>query len=119
MIFWFIVVVASFLDIASMWVLRHVELGTIARVAVALSPVPGNVLIVGLVVRQIRRLDEFQKRLHFEAVVIAFLLTGVSVFVYGYLETAQAVPRMDLMFIWAFMGISYVVGYAISCRQYR
>jgi len=119
MLFWFIAVVASCIDIAAMWVLRHVELGAIGRVAVALTPVPGNVLLVAMVVRQVRHLDEFKKRLHFEAVVIAFLLTGVSVFVYGFLETAHAVPRMDLMFIWAFMGISYCVGYAVSCRQYR
>jgi hypothetical protein len=119
MMFWLIVVVASCIDIAAIWVLRHLELGLAARVGVALSPLPGNLALVVLVVKQIRRLDEFQKRVHFEAVVIAFLMTGVSVFIYGYLETARLVPRMDLMFIWAFMGIAYIAGYAIAAGQYR
>src|SRR5262249_35435690 len=116
---WPVVVVASLIDVAAMWVLRHMELIWAARVAVALAPAPGNIAIIAIVLQQVRRLDEFQKRVHFEAVVVAFLTTGVSVFIYGYLETAKAVPRLDLMFIWVFMGISYIVGYALSIRQYR
>jgi len=119
MLFWLLLIVASGIDIGAIWVLRHIELGGAARIAIALSPVPGNIALVALVVRQIRRLDEFKQRVHFEAVVIAFLMTGVSVFIYGFLETARAVPRFDLLFIWAFMAISHVVGYAISYRHYR
>ena len=118
-VFWVIVVIASAIDILAMWVLRHVEFGAAARVAISLAPVPGNVWLIVMVLQQVRHLDEFQKRVHFEAVVVAFLTTGVSVFIYGYLETARVVPRMDLLFIWAFMGVSYVIGYAVSCRQYR
>ena len=35
--------------------------------------------------------------------MVAFLATGVAVFVYGYLQKAQAVDPMNTAFIWAFM----------------
>jgi hypothetical protein len=72
---------ASVIDIVVMWVQRHMELGGVAEFVVALSPVPGTIALVVLVLPQIRRLV--------------------------------------LILIWAFMESLYVVGYAISCRQYR
>src|SRR5437763_16468898 len=94
--------VASAIDIAASWVLRHAKLGPVGAILVALSPLPGNIVLVGLVLRAIRKLDDFQKRIHFEAVTVAFLSTGVAVFVYGYLQKAHAVGSLNLSFIWSF-----------------
>jgi hypothetical protein len=110
---------ASAIDIGSSWVLNHIELTSTGRLVVALCPLPGNLVLIALVLRAIRKLDEFQQRLHFEAVVVAFLATGVIVFIYGFLEKAGAVSPLNTWFIWLFMAITYAAGYGIAARHYR
>ncbi len=72
-----------------------------------------------MIVRNVRKLDEFQRRVHLEAVVIAFLATGLAVLIYGYLQIAQAVGPLNMASVWGFMGIFYVLGYFIAARHYR
>src|SRR6516164_11709826 len=77
------------IDVGASWALAHLELGSISRVAVALAPVPGKIALIILILLAIRRLDDFQKRVHFEAITFAFLSTGVGVFIFGYLQKVQ------------------------------
>jgi len=94
-------------------------LGQGARTAIALLPVPANLMLIVLIVQRIRKLDEFFRRVHLEAVAIAFLLTGLAVFVYGYLEMARAVRPLNVAIVWVFMTISYGVGYVVALKHYR
>jgi hypothetical protein len=112
-------VLASAVDIGAALALKYLELGQGMRIAVALTPLPGNLALIGLLLHGIRKLDEFQKRLHFEAVVIAFLATGVSVFIYGYLQKAHVVGPFNTLSIWIFMSFAYAAGYLLSLRHYR
>jgi len=100
-------------------VLRNPALSQTWRIVVALLPIPGDVALIVLVLIGIRRLDDFQKRVHFEAVTVAFLSTGVAVFVYGYLEKAQAVGPLSAGVVWAFMLVFYAIGYFISAGHYK
>jgi hypothetical protein len=84
-----------------------------------LTPLPGDIALIMLALQAIRKLDEFQKRVHFEAVLVAFLSTGVAVFVYGYLQKAEAVGPLNFGIVWAFMLASYAVGYRIAVSHYR
>ena len=79
MVFVLAFLLATAIDIGASWALGRMELGSTARIAVALTPLPGDVVLIFLVLRRIRRLDEFQKRVHFEAVTVAFLSTGAAV----------------------------------------
>ena len=110
---------ATAVDVWAAWALGNIDLGTTARVVVSLLPLPGNIALIALVLRGIRRLDEFQKRVHFEAVTVAFLSTGVAVFVYGYLQKAHAVGPLNMGLVWAFMLIFYAVGYFIAVSHYK
>jgi len=107
------------IDVGAIWALHHFELGSAARIAVALSPVPGKIAVIALILRAIRQLDEFQKRIHFEAVTVAFLSTGVAAFVYGYLEKAHAVGPLNLGRVWTFMLLFYAIGVFIAKKHYR
>jgi len=113
-----VAIIASSIDIAAESILTHVHLSAPARIAVACLPIPGNVALIVLVVQGIRKLDEFKKRVHFEAVVIAFLSTGVVAFIYGFLQKADAVGPLNAVLIWAFMVVTYGIGYAVAIRQY-
>jgi hypothetical protein len=90
-----------------------------ARMIFALLPIPGNLVLVAMIIRRIRQLDEFLRHVHLEAVAIGFLLTGVAVFVYGYLQKAQAVPPLNVGIVWVFMVVFYGIGYFIAARHYR
>jgi hypothetical protein len=106
-------------DLASSWALRHLEPGSAAGIAVALAPIPGKIAVIALILFAIRRLDEFQKRVHFEAVTVAFLSTGVGVFVFGYLQRAHVVGPLNVGLVWTFMIFFYAVGYFIAKRHYE
>jgi hypothetical protein len=112
-------VLATAIDIGASLLLRRTDLGATARTAIALLPLPGNIALIALILRAIRRLDEFQKRVHFEAVTMAFLSTGVAVFGYGYLQKAHTVGPLDLGWVWTVMLFFYAIGFFIAKRHYR
>jgi len=118
-VFFVVVLLAAAIDIGAFWVLGRIELGYTARIAVALTPLPADIALIVLALRRIRRLDEFQKRVHFEAVTVAFLSTGVAVFVYGYLEHAHAVGPLNAGLVWVFMLLFYGIGYGIAASHYK
>jgi len=115
----FTLCLATVIDVGAGWWLGRPGLGQNARIAIALLPVPANLVLVALVVRTIRKLDEFLRHVHLEAVAIAFLLTGLAVFVYGYLERAHAVRPLNVAIVWVFMAVFYGIGYLVSVRHYR
>ena len=107
------------IEIGTALVLAGMELSQTARVAIALLPIPATVWLIAIILRTLRRLDEFLKRIQFEAVAVAFLTTGMAALTYGQLQTAQVVGPLNGGTIWAFMLVSYVLGYVIAARHYR
>jgi hypothetical protein len=114
-----VALVASAADIVASLLLRNPALGIPARIAIALMPLPGDIALIVLALWAVRRLDDFQKRVHFEAVTVAFLSTGVAVFIYGYLQKAHAVGSLHAGLVWAFMLVFYAIGYFIAASHYR
>jgi hypothetical protein len=114
-----ILCVATVIDVGAGWWLGRPGLGQNARIAIALLPIPANLVLIALIVRTIRTLDDFLRQIHLEAVAIAFLLTGLVVFVYGYLEKAHAVQPLNVAIVWLFMAVFYGIGYLIAVRHYR
>jgi hypothetical protein len=119
-VFLLVALLASAIDLLASFLLRNPALGSgAARIAIALMPLPGDIALIFLVLRAVRRLDEFQKRVHFEAITVAFLSTGVAVFVCGYLQQAHIVGFLNSGVVWAFMLIFYALGYLIAANHYR
>jgi hypothetical protein len=114
-----VAILALAVDYAASVLLRNPALSHPWRVVVALLPIPGDVALIVLVLIGIRRLDDFQKRVHFETVTIAFLSTGVAVFVHGYLEKAQAAGALSAGLVWAFMLVFYAIGYFVAAGHYK
>ena len=111
--------VATAIDVGAGWLLGQAGFRSHARIIFALLPIPANLVLVALIIRRIRQLDEFLRHVHLEAVAIGFLLTGLAVFVYGYLQKAQAVHPLNVGIVWIFMAVSYGIGYLIAVRHYR
>jgi hypothetical protein len=119
MLFFLVLLLVTAIDFGAYWALGRFELGNTARIVVALTPLPADIVAIALALRRIRRLDEFQKRIHFEAVTVAFLSTGVAVFVYGYLQKADAVGPLNMGSVWGFMLVFYAIGYFVAVNHYK
>jgi hypothetical protein len=111
--------VATASDVGAGWLLGQPGFRSHARIIFALLPIPANLILVAVIIRRIRQLDEFLRHVHLEAVAIGFLLTGLAVFVYGYLQKAQAVRPLNVGIVWIFMAVFYGIGYLIAARHYR
>jgi hypothetical protein len=111
--------VAAGADIGAAWLLARSDLGLLGRVAVAVLPVPFNIAVLLLLVKHVRRLDEFQRRVHFEAILVAFISTGLAVLLYGYLQKALIVGSLNVGLVWVPMTVFYCIGYFVAARHYR
>ena len=114
-----VLLLASAIDLLASSLLDRPGLSPAARLAFALMPLPGDIALIVLALRWLRRLDEFQKKVHLEAVATSFLSTGVAVFIYGYLQTAHLVGDLQAGLVWIFMLVFYAVGYLIAASHYR
>jgi hypothetical protein len=111
--------IATAIDVGAGWLLGQPGFGSHARTIFALLPIPANLVLVAVIVHRIRQLDEFLRQVHLEAVAIAFLLTGLAVFVYGYLQKAHVVRPLNVGIVWIFMAGFYGIGYLVAVRHYR
>ncbi len=114
-----IAVAATAIDICTRFALDIPGLTFPARLTIALMPLPGNIALLVTILQIVRALDEFQKRVQLEAVVVGFLATGVAVFVYGFLQRADIVGPLNMVLVWLFMLISYGIGYFVSMSHYK
>ncbi len=87
------------------------------RFAVALLPIiPAIGVLVGIL-RQMGRLDELQRRIHFEAIAFAFAGTALLTFSYGFVENV-GLPHLSWFFVWPIMASLWVIGTGIATRRY-
>ena len=110
---------AAAIDIGASWLLGKPGIGPHTRIVFALLPIPANLVLVVVIVRRIRQLDEFLRRVHLEAIAIAFLLTLLAVSVYEDFQKAHVVGSLNLDAVWIFLAAFYGIGYFIAARHYR
>ena len=79
------------------------------RYWVAVLPVLPAGVVVWLVVRQLGRLDEVQKRTQMQAIGFSLAATGLVTFGYGFLEGA-GLPHMSATFVLPLMALFWFVG---------
>lgn len=112
-------VVYGILLVISIAVTRRIEpqLSQAAVIALRLLPMIGAALAVWAIVRGVRRLDELQRRIQFEALAFAFAGTAFLTFGWGFLETAGQ-PKFPTFGIWPLMATLWIVGLFIARRRY-
>ncbi|MFV3076605.1 hypothetical protein [Niveispirillum fermenti] len=87
-------------------------------VPTALLPMLPCVAILWAITRHIRRMDEFQRRLQFEAIAFSFAATAMLTFSYGFLEGA-GLPKLSMFVIWPLMAGLWVIGQGVARYRYR
>jgi hypothetical protein len=88
------------------------------RPAIVLLPMLPAATVCWVVLRQLHRMDELQRRLQFEALAFAFAGTALMTFSYGFLEGAGC-PRLSMFTVWPLMAVLWIIGLLINQRRYQ
>ena len=87
-------------------------------VALNLMPILGVLAGAWAIVRAFFRMDEFQRRVQFDALVLAFAGTAVITFSWGFVEDL-GVPHLRAFMVWPIMAGLWVTGLVISTWRYN
>jgi hypothetical protein len=91
--------------------------GRFWRPVIALLPMIPAASVCWVVIRQLHRVDEMQRRLQFEALAFAFAGTALITFGYGFLENA-GLPRLSMFAVWPLMAVLWIIGLVVNRRRY-
>ena len=88
---------------------------------VALFPIVPTAFFLLLMIANIRDLDELQRRVHLEALAIAFPLAVLLLWTLGLLQLAVDLPIEDWSYrhVWAYLPLFYAIGLVIARRRYQ
>lgn len=103
---------------ASLVLLRSAWLPDWLRPLAAVLPMIPAASICWAVLRQLRRMDELERRQQHEALAFAFAGTALATLSYGFLELV-GLPKMPTMTVWPIMGLLWIVGLGLARRRYR
>ena len=87
------------------------------RTIVSLLPVLPGLAAAYAVIRQLRRLDEFQIRIQFEAIGFAFAATALVTFTYGFLENV-GFSELSMFVVWPVMATFWLIGLVMAHRRH-
>ena len=79
------------------------------RLLVSLMPMLPAAIVCAAVVAIIRRMDEMQRKLQFEALALSFAGTALLTFGYGFLE-GEGYPRLSMFVVWPLMALLWTIG---------
>ena len=100
---------------------ENTELSTGLRLFVALVPIiPFSVFLMAALVG-IREMDELHRRVHLEALAIAFPLTMLLIMLLGLIELVLPLSPDDWSYrhVWQFLPVFYFIGLAFTWRRYQ
>jgi hypothetical protein len=93
------------------------NLGVHSGIWIALVPMPSTLLVAWVILRNLRLMDEMQWRVQAESIALAFAITALITFNYGFLEDA-GFPRQSAYWVWPIMALSWVLAQFIVKRRY-
>ena len=111
-------VAAAFLGVIASALLKNYQFAPPVKVLVALLPAPAYAVLIYVILRGVRDMDEMQRRIHLEAAAICLMATAMVTVTYGFLGLAGA-PQPNWAFVTCLMALLYTVGYAVAYRHYR
>ena len=115
---------------ASTWILTYFiarglletdQLSEGMRLVVALIPIIPFAVFLMAMLAGIRELDELHRRVHLEALAIAFPLTMLLLMLLGLVELVIPLSPDDWSYrhVWQFLPAFYFLGLALTWRRYQ
>lgn len=97
---------------------RAIEPTDALKLAINLTPMMGAIAVAWAILRGLRRMDEMQRRIQFDAIAISCLGTALITFGWGFAEGA-GLPHLRAFAVWPIMATLWLIGTLISARRYR
>lgn len=90
------------------------------RVALALVPIPIFASFLAALVTGVRGMDELERRIHLEALAIAFPLGMLLLMTLGLLQRVVELSMDDWSYrhVWGYFPVLYLLGLAFARRRY-
>ena len=104
--------------VGSIELLTHVDVARPWRDVVALCPMIPAATLAWIILRELRRMDELQRRIQLEALGFSFAGTAILTFSYGFLE-GLGYPRLSMFAVWPILATLWVVGLVLARRRYQ
>ncbi len=104
--------------VGSIELLTHVDVARPWRDLIALCPMLPAAAMAWIVLRELRRMDELQRRIQLEALGFSFAGTAILTFSYGFLE-GLGYPRLSMFTVWPILGVLWSIGVVLARRRYQ
>jgi hypothetical protein len=103
------------------WLLDTQQIEGALRIIVALAPAVPFAFFLLLVLAGIRQMDELHRKVHLEALAIAYPLAMLLLMVLGLIELVIPPPIRGWSYreVWQFLPLFYFVGLAFTWRRYQ
>jgi hypothetical protein len=100
--------------------LKNSTASTPVRVAIALAPIPAFAGFLWLVIKGVRSADEFERRIHLEALAVAYPLAMLLLMILALLQRAIELKFEDWSYahVWYYLPIFYFLGLMLARRRY-
>lgn len=100
---------------------KDIQLPAGVKVTAALLPILPTALFLWVVVSAVRGLDELHRRVHLEALAIAYPLAILLLVTLGFLQLAIDLPMEDWSYrhVWPFLPCFYLIGLVLAWRRYK
>ena len=95
-----------------------VAAGTVLEKPVILLPLLPAALATWAFLAMIREADELERRINYQALAFAFVVTFAASLAYALLEDL-GLPRVSSFWWWLVLAISWGIGLTINSRKYR
>lgn len=94
---------------------------TAVRIAVALLPIPFFAGALWKFIGFLRSADEFERRIHLEALAVAFPLTMLLLMILALMQRAVTLKFEDWSYahVWYYLPIFYFAGLFLARRRYQ
>ena len=102
----------------SIALLTHVDVARPWRDLIALSPMLPAATMAWVILRELRRMDELQRRIQLEALGFSFAGTAILTFSYGFLE-GLGYPKLSMFTVWPVLAVLWIVGLVLARRRYQ
>jgi len=111
-------VVYGLVLVGSIELVTHASIISPWRDLVVLSPMIPACAVAWIVLRELRRMDELQRRIQLEALGFSFAGTALLTFSYGFLEDL-GYARLSMFTVWPVLAALWVLGLVLARRRYQ
>lgn len=107
--------------LAALLALKKLELAPAVRITLAVLPAVPFVFFILLAIARIGAMDELQRKIHLEALALAYPLAMLLLMTLGLLDKAIVLASEEWSYshLWFYLPLFYFVGLSISSRRYK